>query len=163
MGDALTAEIDRLQGERDAAMSRVLEGQREVELMDMQLKALRLAADLRPYREPRVRMEVRSKGRQVGAISRTWRRILVEARDKFPEGATPDEVAAVAKNNGINIRDRDANARCKRYEGQGIMEATSYGWLLRSSLVERFRVEGNLPPNPDQNETDNEEGGDMAA
>jgi hypothetical protein len=133
MDDPLDIEIRRQRSEWQtkatvAAEARQVANQREheAELALASLRALERAAELRPSasQPPSSAIKLRladnptpaqaagRKGRQFGAISKTWRGILEEMAILFPDGATDEQIAEIGRAGKLpNLRARDARRR----------------------------------------------------
>jgi hypothetical protein len=83
------------------------------------------------------------KGRQPGAISREWREILRRVAIHYPEGATPDDIAAYGATVGLhNLSPRDARQRAKKYVSLGYFEASGDRYRVTAQARERFGAIG---------------------
>ena len=144
MPDELDAEIQRTRQQHAEASAIAEEAIRAREALKEKLTTLELAARLRPGRTTPVgRPEgAHSKGRQPGAISKMWRRILLVTATKFPAGTSEGQIAAIARASGLeNIRPKDVRDRMTDYRAHGYVEPVLEGWRVSEAAVRRFKTD----------------------
>lgn len=138
--DPLDAAIDTAR--RACEEIRALLHEKEIEL-----KALELAASLRPNvgrrsaaRTPREgQVGGNGKGRQVGAISKKWRAILQRMELIRPGGALPQEISTLGHAVGLpNLRPRDARERAEKYVALGYFERVGDRYRVTDVAKRRF-------------------------
>lgn len=166
MDDPLDIEIRRQRSEwqtkaTSASEARQVADQREheAELALTALRALERAAELRPPASqppsaaanlgladnlPRAQ-EAGRRGRQFGAISKTWRGILEEMAILYPGGATDEQIAEIGRAGQLpKLRARDARRQMLKYKGQGFVDYAKQphmGWVIAASGATRFKIE----------------------
>ena len=149
MADSLDAEIQSAReefqlAEADAAAARahVVECDRRAEMKGVRLRALERAAELRPLRSEAQRSKPDasgSRGRQPGAISRTWRSILATTAARYPRGAEEAQIAEIARDAGLsNVRPKDVRDRMTSYEAHGYVEPALNGWRVTLHALTKF-------------------------
>src|ERR1700722_10417638 len=113
MDDALDEEIAKARKALAYSREQWAMWQRKIDVDAASLAALEKAAELRPVaiappgaREHRVEGSRRG-GRQTGAISQTWRNILLYMAFRHPNGASDAEIVEIAREAGLaNIREK---------------------------------------------------------
>lgn len=140
MSDALSQKIAERREERDKLL-------RHLERVEVELAALELAANLRPVndlsaavrRTNSVGAEPRGKGRQFGAISKNWRTVLAMMAELYPDGASDDNIAELARAQGLqNLRPRDARHRMRSFQTHTFVEESPKGWRVTKVATDRF-------------------------
>ncbi|QLH40628.1 MAG: hypothetical protein HWD60_19160 [Defluviicoccus sp.] len=141
LDDALSVAIADKRAERDALA-------RQLERLDVEIATLEFAASLRPINErPNRRQspngaESRGKGRQVGAISETWRNILRMMHDLHPDGAPDPDVLEICVAEGLTkIRSRDVTRRMLALQLHGYVSQSSGGWHVTETAIKRFALD----------------------
>lgn len=114
----------------------------QADLFKVRLSALEEAARLRPARQDGARAKGEtsgSRGRQPGAISRTWRSILTTTAARYPDGADEAQIADVARDAGLpNVRPKDVRERMLNYEQHGYVEPAISGWRVTPHALSKF-------------------------
>lgn len=120
----------------------------EVAIKRARFQALQQAAQLRPaFSEARTGAALHhrnagqgSKGRQLGAISRAWRKILMVSASRYKNGATEEEIAVIGREIGLaNLRPKDVRDRMIRYQEYGYVTSADNGrWIVSGEAVARF-------------------------
>jgi hypothetical protein len=168
MDDPLDIEIRRQRSEWQTKATAAAEARRvadqqehEAELALTALRALERAAELRPStsqpRSAAVKLGLADnltraqaagrRGRQFGAISKTWRGILEEMAILYPGGATDEQIAEIGRAGQLpKLRARDARRQMQKYRGQGFVDyanqlAPHMGWVIAAAGATRFRIE----------------------
>lgn len=121
---------------------------RQLERLDVEISALELAANLRPALEPSVftrrqsngvAVESRGRGRQIGAISETWRNILRMLHEMHPQGASDAEVGEICRAEGLaKIRPRDVSHRMSAMAAHGYVRKDGDLWHVTDVAARRF-------------------------
>jgi hypothetical protein len=157
MADELDAAINRVREQWASAKAQADEWLRRAELLQMRLEGMEEAAKLRPgFQEaPRVRADAGgSRGRQPGAISKQWRRVLLAAAARYPDGAGEAELTTLAHAEGLhNARPRDVRGRMAEYENHGYVETAIHGWRVTPYAVAKF---GSDSPDEGADQADDE-------
>ena len=157
MSDELDAAICRAREEWASAKAQADEWSRRAELLHMRVQALEEAAKLRPAPQEasRVRPDAGgSRGRQPGAISKQWRRVLLAAAARHPNGANDLELAYLAHKEGLNnARARDVRSRMAEYEAHGYVQPVSNGWRVTPHAIAKF---GSESPDDGSDSTEDE-------
>ena len=168
MDDPLDIEIHRQRAEWQAKATAATEArhvadqrEHEAELALTALRALERAAELRPSASQSLSHTIKRgvadnltraqgvarKGRQFGAISKTWRGILEEMAILYPGGATDEQIAEIGRAGQLpKLRARDARRQMQKYKGQGFVDyadqsAPHMGWVIAASGAIRFNIE----------------------
>jgi hypothetical protein len=162
MVDPLTEKIEQERAERDNAAAQRDLWQHRLEIISARLEALEQAAQLRPlphsqtvrggFGESAARAAQGGparKGRQLGAISKNWRTILLGMALRYPAGATGQDIVAMAQQEGIadlkNLRPRDAARQMQKYRDLDYVELVNPligSWRITEAAYQRF----NIPP-----------------
>jgi hypothetical protein len=159
--DALDNEIEAKRREREEARTRLA-------ALEVELRTLERAASLRPIKVahrqmPSADIEQRSdsrKGRQLGAISKDWQKILALIATHYPEGATPEEIASFGPGIGLaNLRPTDARQRAEKYIILGYFEANGNRYKVTLTARERFRIGAPNADTPTLFRNDSEKSG----
>jgi hypothetical protein len=121
--------------------------------LEVELRAFERAAELRPN-ETAGRHSVRMtedhglerrahsrKGRQPGAISKNWRKILSSVAAHYPDGASPEDIASYGAALGLpNLRPTDARQQAEKYVAYGYIERVGDRYKVTDMARERFRT-----------------------
>lgn len=145
MADGLDAAIDRAREEWASAKAQADDWARRAELLHMRVQALEDASRLRPVPQeaPRAKTDAGgSRGRQPGAISKQWRKVLLASAAKYPDGASETELADLARMEGLHtVRPRDVRGRMADYEGHGYVQPAPNGWRVTPYAISKFGSE----------------------
>lgn len=158
---------------RDVEVKRrdIADAQAALQFLETRLCALNEAAEARPLVSVSSSQEdashkdgPRRAGRQPGAISKVWKRVLVRVSesDPFMEGVDFVTIQAIAAENGIPAETSSIRDRVRRYaDDLGLLERVGAKFMLKAGLVERYRQdladgsvqsEEEAPDNPEQQE-----------
>ena len=155
-----------------AATDELRAAERKVELLEARFAALEHAASLRPL--PRAdtgvvrsssvtfaaggRVHSFHKGRQPGAISQTWRTILLKVSKAFPDGADERDIFEIARTSGLeNVRLKDVKDRMADYRSYGYVEPIGVKWRVTELALRKFQ--SSMPDaEPDKKTADPETG-----
>jgi hypothetical protein len=167
VGDPLDAKIELLRHE-------VAQTRATLEALETTLRAYEDAARLRPGQigtshqstaaVDGTRDAPRRGGRQKGAISKTWRKILGHIVVQCPNGGTPDVIASFGRAVGLpNLRSSDVRLHAKKYMALGYLEQIGDLYKVTEAACERFRLleapPSAPPPPPNPADIDPDEGG----
>jgi hypothetical protein len=148
--DALDREIETKRLELTKSRVRTTE-------LEVELRALERAAALRPPRSsqrtispPKDQRRSGRGGRVPGAISKPWRAILMKVHELYPDGASPDDIAAFGPAFGLrNLRARDARQQADKYVVHGFMEPAGDRYKVTALAAERFQKSSVAPDRGD--------------
>lgn len=144
---------DALDAEIEAKRRELVEARERVAAVEFEVRTLERAAELRPVLEVAVPRRAssgarsRRGGRQPGAISKVWQKILAALVAHYPDGATPHDIASFGPAVGLtNLKPKDARAQAEKYVGLGYFEVAD-GDRFRVSVAarERYGLESQPP------------------
>lgn len=82
------------------------------------------------------------KGRQPGAISMTWRRILLSLWDEYPSGFDEENAASVVDAHGIEVRrPSELRRRLDHHAEHGYVEHDGSVWRVTAHAAEHFNFD----------------------
>lgn len=117
--------------------------------MEIELRALESAANLLRHGKkislsPGLLNEHRTsvrKGRQPGAISQSWRKILERIAIQYPKGASEKEIVLLGPGAGlVNLRPRDVRERGEKYIEYGYFQHIEGRYKVTDAARERFGI-----------------------
>lgn len=91
----------------------------------------------------------RRAGRQEGAISTRWRRILGDLH-KLGKNFDENIIISMAKNHDINLKPSDARFRMMSYRRHGFIAGQDGSWKVADAAIKKFslnKLEKNEAPN----------------
>lgn len=84
---------------------------------------------------------IANKGRQPGAISSSWRRILAEMSVLLPDGATEADIVEIGRTCGItNLVPKNARAQMVKYTDHSYVWNTPNGWVVTDFAVQKLKL-----------------------
>jgi hypothetical protein len=135
----------------------------QLEVAEIKLKALKLAAELRPSRpssgngvhhaapsvgggDVRADSPPRRRTKTAWALSEPYRRLMREIIAKGNPLMDSTDLAELAKTVGIHLSPKDIGSRFKRYSLTGMAERSGYSYRLTERAVEAFGNPAREPP-----------------
>jgi hypothetical protein len=148
MMDALDSKIEQVERECEELRARLAEKESE-------LQHFREAAGLRPVSAHRAGSMAASGslrgGRQPGAISKRWQRILKSVDAHYPRGASADDIASFGPGVGLNnLKPKDARLQADKYVRLGYFDAVNGKYKVTPTARDRF----GISPAPTTSEDD---------
>lgn len=154
--DKLESEIQAKLREAEALRKKAEAAQVKAEQAEHEARILQKAAELRPRlggasiitspSEAVVglvapQLEASRGGRQPGSISLKWRRVLADLAGDNNKPFDIDGLILVAKRRDLELEDRSARERIRRYVEQGfLVEAGPGRFQVTDTAIERFNL-----------------------
>lgn len=154
--DKLESEILAKLREAEALRKKADAAQAKAEQAEQEARILQRAAELRPRADGRPSSIVSIPaealiqlppsepvrgGRQPGSISMRWRRVLADLAEDKNNPFDINGLILVARRRGVELEDRSARERIRRYLEQGfLVEAGPGRFQVTDAAIERFKL-----------------------